>query len=204
MPVTLRRMSKIRVQVISRRQTDLAVDHIVNSVYFDDFNAGVADGTNWQAFANDVRALFNNRGGFPAGYGVETKVYDMADAKPRPVKAAAPWVGNGNQNAATVPREVALCLSYFSGRNLPRFRGRLYLGPWTFAEERPNAGHMDSLSALALGLTNIGGIDVDWGLWSPTRLAFSKITDTWIDDEWDTIRSRGLRSTTRRRAVTNE
>lgn len=197
-------MSKIRVQVITRRQGDLARDHIVNSVYFDDFNIDPTTGTNWQAFANDVRTLFNQRGGTPAGYGVETKVYDMADAKPRPVKAAAPWVGNSNSTATSAPREVALCLSYFSERNQPRFRGRLFLGPWNFAEVRPAGGQIDAAIAMATGLANIGGVDVDWGLWSTTRNAFSKVTAGWVDDEWDTIRSRGFRATGRRVYATNE
>jgi len=197
-------MSKIRVQVITRKQNALAVDHIVNSVYFDDFNIDPSGGTNWQNFANDVRGAFIPRGGTPLGYGVETKVYDMADAKPRPIKAFAPWLASSNAAGTSAPREVALCLSYFSERNLPRFRGRLYIGPFNFAEERPAAGQIDSVKGLATALANIGGPDVDWGLWSPTRNAFSKITNGWVDDEWDTIRSRGLRAITRSTYVTNE
>jgi hypothetical protein len=99
---------------------------------------------------------------------------------------------------------VSLCLSYFSERNLPRFRGRLFIGPWNFAEERPNTSAINSLMTLATGLAAVGGIDVDWGLWSPSRNAFSKITNVWVDNEWDTQRSRGLRATTRTAAVTGE
>jgi hypothetical protein len=200
-------MSKVRVQVITRRQGDLARDHVVNTVYFDDFNIDPTGGTNWQTFANDVRGAFLARGGMPYLYGVETRVYNMADAEPRPVKAYGAWQGTtvpstGNSGA----REVALCLSYYSERNLPRFRGRIYVGPWQQGSimERPNASARGGLTALATALAGIGGPDVDWGLWSPTRAAFSKITAGWVDDEWDTVRSRGMRSTLRDVFTTSE
>jgi hypothetical protein len=197
-------MSKIRVQVITRRATDLAADHIVNTVHFDDFNVSV-DGTDWQAFANDVREVFRTgRGGFPAGYGIETKVYNMADAMPRPIKATGAWQQGASSSPDHVPREVALCLSYYSERNLPRFRGRIFIGPWMFAAERPNDSQRTGLMTLATQLGAVGGIDVDWGLWSPTRAAFSKITNVWVDDEWDTIRSRGKKATNRMQATTSE
>jgi hypothetical protein len=197
-------VSKVRVQVITRRAGDLAIDHIVNTVHFDDFNADPTSGTDWQAFATDVRNAFGQRGGIPAGYGVETKVYNVADAKPRPVKASAPWQPSQYAAGESIPREVALCLSYFSERNIPRFRGRLYIGPWAYGVERPTAGQRSNLTQLATALQNIGGIDVDWGLWSPTRNAFSKITAGWVDDEWDTVRSRGQRATLRVPFTTNE
>jgi hypothetical protein len=197
-------MSKIRVQVITRRQGDLAAAHIVNTVYFDDFNVSI-QGTDWQAFANDVREVFRTgRGGFPIGYGIETKVYNMADPLPRPVKATGVWQQGNSQSSDHVPREVALCLSYFSERNIPRFRGRIYIGPWMFAAERPNDSQRQNLKTLADQLGAVGGVDVDWGLWSPTRNAFSKITAGWIDDEWDTIRSRGQKATNRLTFTTSE
>jgi len=198
-------MSKIRVQVITRRATDLAVDHIVNTVFFDDFNVDPTSGTDWQAFANDVREVFRTRtSGLGYLYGVETKVYDMADPMPRPVKAVGAWVQGGTTSQDATPREVTLCLSYYSVRNIPRFRGRLSIGPWGFAAERPNAGQIASLVTLAGGLADVGGVDVDWGLWSPTRNAFSKITAGWVDNEWDTQRSRGLKATTRATYTTSE
>jgi len=198
-------MSKIRAQVVTRRATHLAIDHIVNTVYFDDFNLPGGNGTDWQAMANDVRGVFNGRDFLPNGYGTEVKVYNMADAEPRPIKATAPWVETPQSGfSSEAPREVALCLSYYSERNLPRFRGRLYIGPFYGAALRPTLGFINSVKALATGLANVGGPDVDWGLWSPTRSAFSKITNGWVDDEWDTVRSRGLKANSRSVYVTNE
>jgi hypothetical protein len=204
--VTLEGMSKIRALVITRTATGLPVHHIVNSVFFDDFNLPT-NGTNWQSIADDVRNAFNLRTNSSAGYGTEVKVYDMADAEPRPVKALAAWTAHG-QPTTQLPgvREVALCLSYFAGRNLPRFRGRLYIGPWQQSSmaERPSATAITILRDLATRLGGIGGPDVDWQLFSPTRNAYSKITNVWVDDEWDTVRSRGLKATSRSSGGTQE
>ncbi len=197
-------MSKVRIQVITRQQTDLAVDHIVNTVHFDDFNIDPTAGTNWQSLCDQVRDVFVARSGLPNPYGCEAVAYNMADAKPRPVKARSAWVKGQASTGQSVPREVALCLSYFSERNIPRFRGRLYIGPWDFAEPRPLPQALTACLALATGLANVGGPDVDWGLWSPTRVAFSKITAGWCDNEWDTIRSRGRKPTSRTTFTTNE
>jgi hypothetical protein len=197
-------MSKIRCQVITRTAAQLPIDHIVNTVYFDDFNLDPTGATNWQAFATDVRNAFNQRNNMGQNYGTECKVYDMADAEPRPIKASSPWVLGTSTSQSQIPREVALCLSYFSERNLPRFRGRIYLGALAFAAERPSAGDQTAWIALGQRLAGVGGIDVDWQLFSPTRNAYSKITDIWVDNEWDTVRSRGYKGTSRARATTGE
>ncbi len=96
----------------------------------------------------------------------------------RPIKATAgkvATVGTGPSG----PREVALCLSYYSERNLPRFRGRLFIGPWPkdFLEERPTQFVRENLITLATAIGNVGGANVDWQLYSPTRNAYSKITN---------------------------
>lgn len=199
-------MSKLRVQIVTRKQADLAIDHIVNTVYFDDFNVPGGGGTNHQAVANDVRDQFKARGLMPNDYGVETRVYDMADAEPRPVKAYGQWSQGAITNLGVGVREVALCLSYYSERNLKRFRGRIYIGPWPRESmgERPQADVIGSVRALATSLSAIGGAGMDWQLYSPTRLAYSKVTNGWVDNEWDTIRSRGMKATSRVTFATGE
>ncbi len=198
-------MTKIRCQVITKRQNDLAVHHIVNTVFFDDFNLPT-NASNFQTIADAVRSAFNLRGETPGGYGVEVKAYDMADAKPRPVKAIAKWTANAFPVTTGAPREVALCLSYFGERNLPRERGRIYIGPWTNASaaERPPDIAIQKVRDLATALGNVGGADVDWHLYSPTRAAYTKIRNVWVDNEWDTIRSRGYKATARSVGVTQE
>jgi hypothetical protein len=195
-------MAKLRVQVITKTATALAPDFVVNTVYFDVF--GIQGDPDYQAIANSTRDAFKARNTLPGGWGCETRVYDMADPLPRPIKATGAWqvtsAGAGLPNV----REVALCLSYYSERNLPRFRGRLYVGPFVILTERPNATALDSVMALAVAIAAVGGANVDWQLYSPTRNAYSKITNVWADDEWDTVRSRGLRATTRRLALSGE
>ncbi len=202
--VTVLGMSKIRCQVITRTENQLAIDHIVNVIYFDDFNIDPTGGTDWQAFADDVRDAFRERPNIPAGYGCEVKVYNMGDAEPRPIKAQSSWQLYTSNTGPSVPREVALCLSFYSERNLPRFRGRIFIGPWNTAVERPSQAQQWMMTQLAVRLANVGGVDVDWSLYSPTRVAYSKITNAWADNEWDTIRSRGLRPTSRESLSTGE
>lgn len=65
------------------------------------------------------------------------KVYDMTpgeDPTPATLDTGSPILevtyslGGGGQ-AASLPPEVALCLSYYASINKPRHRGRLYIGP---------------------------------------------------------------------------
>jgi len=112
------------------------------------------------------------------------------------------------------PREVALCLSYYAEQNVPRRRGRLYIGPFTDAamEIRPPAGNaIGAVASLAPALAAVGGADVDWCLYSPTNdvatagaTKLRTITNWWVDNEWDTVRSRGRRATSRISGVTGE
>jgi hypothetical protein len=58
------------------------------------------------------------------------------------------------------------------------------------------------LNTLRIELANLGGVDVQWCVYSPTTPGdmsdkFKQVTRGWIDNEWDTQRSRGLRATLR-------
>jgi hypothetical protein len=198
-------MADVRIQVATYQLGQLPRDWIVNTVYFRDINA-VAE-TDYFNLANSTRYQFGNRALHPPGYVVQATAYDMDDATPRPVKAFAPPVGVSAAGASpSGPREVALCLSYYSERNLPSSRGRVYIGPWARDDMglRPNVNQIAALRDLATGLTNVGGADVDWSLYSPKSGGLKKITNVWVDDEWDTMRSRGLRPTTRSAGTTGE
>src|SRR4051794_19841575 len=58
-----------------------------------------------------------------AGRSVTIKIYDAKKAPPSYPLATASTVGT--TLGSSCPREVALCLSYYTGYNRPRFRGRL-------------------------------------------------------------------------------
>jgi len=111
------------------------------------------------------------------------------------------------------PGELSLCLSYFSVFNVKRARGRIFIpfdliwlaqASGSSPSNRPTAA--DQQAALAVWDTVIKPIDhggnFDWVLKSPTDKAFKPITDIWVDNEWDTVRSRGLRGDARITAKT--
>lgn len=110
----------------------------------------------------------------------------------------------GTVRASNCPRDVALCLSFYAGTNVKRRRGRLYLpisirtGAGTdIAFARPSASLRTEAAALGTALSAVGGADVDWVVHSTVDDASYKVTNVWVDDEWDTQRRRGLTATTR-------
>ena len=193
-------MPRYRALVSTFKSTEMAADRIVNTVYFDDH--GVT--TDADGLAEDIATLFGEYRVRPQGWDrVNCRLYDMAEPTPREIQGEATVVTSAS-SATGGPREVALCLSFFSERNLPRNRGRIYLGPWFGSQmnERPADSRLDECLALYTGLTNIGGTDVEWCVFSPTTPGslddkFKPVTAGWCDNEWDTQRSRGLKATVR-------
>jgi beta-galactosidase/beta-glucuronidase len=139
---------------------------------------------------------------------VHVVAYDAEKAPPSYPLAEA--IRNANAfPESKYPREIALCLSFYSERNIPRNRGRVYIpangltsaasiGPRPILTERQRA------AALVPLFTGLGGIDVDWGVWSRTDRAFRPVSHWFVDDEWDVQRRRGMRSTTRLEGTASE
>lgn len=130
------------------------------------------------------------------------KIYDALKAPPSfPLATATNGTGFW---ASGFPREVALCLSYYAAFNRPHSRGRLYI-PATLIGGglalRPTQTQMDSV--LAFRNVFINGLPTGhkWNTYSPTTGASEPVTNCWVDDEWDIVRSRGLRGETRRTAT---
>lgn len=196
-------MAKLRCQVSLLPASRLPVDEITNTVYFD--TDELATEPDYGAIANDLRVLWAVRMPNLAGFwGLRCKVWNMADAKPRQPRAISE--GEEPGGIAAGPYEVALCLSFFSERNLPRRRGRIYLGPWAQSEMAANPTDVVTNIGreFALGLQAIGGANVDWCIHSPTTGAYMKVTEWWIDNEWDTQRRRGRKPLSRIRGGTSE
>lgn len=185
------------------RQTDVAQDKVENSIFLTT-QAAAAAGADWQALADKVRDIwfdpnktgtapftrFGNRGG-------RVFVYDMADAKPRPEKAVSLYGPAVWASTPTGPRQVALCLSFYSGRNLPTSRGRVFLGPWDNSdmEEHPTSALQQSVMDVgdrlyALATNPIGGLTWTWAIHSQKENAFKVVTNYWCNDVWDTQRRR--------------
>jgi hypothetical protein len=183
------------------RDTTAPGDVCTNTLYFEDAGA-TTDPNN---LATDLVVLMGAQTEFHHGANeLEARFYDMDDPEPRPVKG---------QHKATItkvtgaPREVALCLSFYSQRNIPRQRGRIYLGPLSASlGDRPTIAWQNAALLLAAGFADLGGTDVDWCVYSPTSHGVSqdsagdfamRVSDVWCDDEWDTVRSRGRKATSR-------
>lgn len=126
------------------------------------------------------------------------KAYDAEKAPPSYPLAEA--ISGSGSKATTVPREAALCLSYYSTWNRPLYRGRLYipaaflLGPLAL---RPSDTQMANAASFAGILSNGLPQGTNWVVWSRKMAQANGVDHYWVDDEWDTVRSRGLKSTKR-------
>lgn len=130
---------------------------------------------------------------------VRVKLYDAQGTAPVfPVANMA--VQAGVSTGYSIPPELAVCLSYYSGTNTPRRRGRLYIPAQIIGasmQKRPDATARNKVLSLGTVLANAGGADIDWVVYSRVDDDARPVTDAWVDDEWDVVRSRGLRATTR-------
>lgn len=186
------------MQVSLKANTNFPEDVITNTFYLDTDPVLGGGPTDYQQLASDAADLWSEYRTYPEHVPLlQIKAYDMSDAEPRQPRAFEQRTVVSS--AACGPREVALCLSYWSDRNLPRFRGRMYIGPWQAGacQERPEDGARISLQTLALGIADLGGVNVQWVQHSPTTGHYKTVKHWWVDNEWDTMRSRGLKGTAR-------
>jgi hypothetical protein len=194
-------MPLLRFQVAAQMDSTLPRDSLVNTLHFND-----------QGFTSDADDLCADLANiFQAGwYGnlcqIVVDAYPIGAPPQYPVGHAE--INMGLSPASSAPREVAVCLSYYSERNLPRQRGRIYLavgGTSSFATTpRPDTALRQKALDLAQDFSDLGGIDVDWQAYSPTDGEGRNVTNAWVDDEWDTMRSRGLRASSRLMATVSE
>lgn len=153
------------------------------------------------------------------------KLYDRSAAIPRAPIASATFTIPAASSGGALPEQIALCLSYFTDRNIKSHRGRIYVGPLAVAalntsNARPFANTLLKLkdaavrlatdgvpAAAAAVLASIGastGISttpeaagVRWALYSPTLGTSVAINAGWIDDEWDGQSRRRVEATSR-------
>lgn len=162
-----------------------AEDAIVNTLYFN--VSGSVDEPNYTSLGDDLFTLWAARP-WCTGRFIDIRGYDMGDPKPRPQKYIKRQAVAGS--AAQGPGQIALCLSYYADRNLPRQRGRIYIGPWSSPARNAEASRVNAVMALPPLLAGLGGLNVDWSLYSPTNGTATRINHAWCDDSWDIIRAR--------------
>lgn len=183
-------------------------DLIVNNLHFQ--TVDVAEGTtDYKALATALVDLWQAKYG-SVQVQVTCGVYDVGPPPNFPIEKVTKGTTYLGTNAG--PREVALCLSFARNQAIPSERGRIYLMPgartgfagWSIGL-RPTQAQMDwalgFYSTANQSLPDIGGVDIKFGIYSPTTGAFTQASQAWVDDEWDTVRRRGLRATTRSKSV---
>jgi hypothetical protein len=191
-----------------RLQTQMGAD----SAFARDY-AVVTPHVNDVGATTDPQALCDDWADFVAsqmaqGQEVQVTAYDAQGSVP--VFPQGHAIRNaGSFPAANSPREVAICLSFYHERSLPSQRGRLYIPLYCITSAaasggRPGTTFRDAVMGWGAALAELGGVDVDWSVYSRKDDEARNVTNYYVDDEWDTIRSRGLRPTTRTAATTGE
>lgn len=155
-------------------------------------------GDNPQALGDALKTNLIARGAVGATFPFSVKVYDALKAPPSyPLYTTT----NGTGFYPTArPREVALCLSYYSTYNRVSYRGRLYI-PGCFIAGNQDVRPSPAQMAECLSWKNTLGKGLpsahNWVVYSPKLGQDNGVSHVWVDDEWDTVRSRGLKGITR-------
>lgn len=188
-------MATYKVQVSTALDTILPRDRIVNTFHLDDHGA-LSDPS---GLAEDTGALFETI--YSSGREIDVRLYDTGSPPNYPLGQHVRNLGVPGP-ASTRPREVAICLSYYGERNLPRTRGRMYIcvaagQNLTMSTNRPNEFAANQCLDLATGIAGLGGPDVDWIYWSSIDGSHGPVKHAFVDDEWDTVRKRGFKPSTR-------
>lgn len=215
-------MAHLFLQAVLPYFTKLPKDVAVNTFHFrtpgDDLPAEAADAASRvKIFYNDSVASMTH----PLAYYMSPvidrttgacviKVFDMADTKPRTPIYQEGWTLGASASTKGLPNEVAAVFSFqgarMSGLAQSRRRGRLFIGP--LGEEALSFGSASVFPNLAAGLvTNgvkaahnlaaAGSWDPIWCVYSRVNTNLVTVTNGWIDNDFDTQRSRGPSATSR-------
>lgn len=166
--------------------------------YADDWTAVIKD------FYDDMRSGNALRGMADGPHLV--KFYDIATPPPNYPVFERTFNLTATPGAVELPQEVALCISYANllATTVPRRRrrGRIYLSGWTESANdagRPITANVTStLNAFTDYVTAFNALgDLEASIWSRTEATTYPIQEVHVDNEWDTMRSRGGRATAR-------
>jgi hypothetical protein len=181
-----------------------------NTLHFRN-NATVAL-TDYDALASDLATIYLGRTSLCGGCDrIQAKLYNLEDDEPRPVR------GSSTKTVAKItmgPPELAVCLSFYAVQNIPRRRGRIYMGPIAAAKtgaDRPDSALQNEVLGYATSFSALGGANIDWVIlslvdsvangWNPRTgdgtPIVHQVTNAWVDNEWDVQRRRGYKSNTR-------
>ena len=194
------------VLVILQGVSNLPKDRFINTLHFSDSTPG----NTWVGMADslgpDLVDIYEGLGGSSLFYPAQTvsrpfevRFYNPEDAEPRQPRIYTGELPGNSANA--LPEEVACCLSYYTDRNVPRKRGRLFIGPLStsalVAGAHPNPELTQLMFNFADSLSELGSVNVDWQMVSKAANTRQRIEQTWIDNAFDTQRRRGPEPTSR-------
>jgi hypothetical protein len=198
-------MSILHSQIITQvKQADPSRDYVVSNVWHNVEDTAIWDpSTDYQNHANEIRDLFSGQAsGSGSSFtlyvprGITVKVYEWTDPKPRLPRAIATYTPTSWGTPSLAPREVACCLSFYATNpSIKTQRGRIYIGPWNMsqlAEFVPTA-ELNMVLDLGHGLFDIGGENVKHVVHSRKLGSDATVQHYWVNDLWDTMRSRETR-----------
>jgi hypothetical protein len=199
-----------RVQIITHaRPDDVPADYTSNTVYF--VTAGTPVTADFQNLADAVSTMWKRDGQLDSTWGPfpqrshEVRVYSMADPSPRPIRGHKTYTAQFPEVGDLAARQLAIVLSYYSDRNLPRQRGRIYIGPMSFGnfnpKERLSPNTMAIILDLGRKLQAVGvGLTPSWAhaVHSSREPTVERaVNHYWVDDVWDSQRRRDPKPSTR-------
>lgn len=202
-------MANYHVQVTLAAQSGETADAQVNTFAF--ISTGGLDSPSAAAYTAVLLAYYDSLRGLGALKGVAqnghvVKYYNAVTTTPN-----YPLFTNGFNltvapGAIDLPLEVSLCVSFANDSvttvSPRRRRGRIYVSGW---------GEVDNTAGRPISGTYVGMADlyrdfveaanalsgVSQCVWSRTDGTLYPIERVWCDNEWDTMRSRGGKSTAR-------
>jgi|SRR5215469_1732910 len=183
-----------RAQIVAQwKTTDVSRDFCTNVLWY------ASNTTAASAIGDALKTAFTNtpNGVYQGCHLVTVKMYDHANPLHSPPVYTTSFTGPGN--ATMAPRQLALCLSFFSGLNVRGQRGRIYIGPWDISQvnEYASTAVMTQMMILAGSLRTPGGADVVHMIHHPKSDSFSNVSNYFVNNRWDTMRSRLPKETAR-------
>lgn len=128
--------------------------------------------------------------------------YDLGQSVPRQRFQRACIENTDYINSSVLPSEVAVAMSFRSSNRTPRGRGRVFHGPFiTGASAGSSANEARPHTNLINALVGAGGWLIDqndhwaWCVFSPSDNVARPVVGGWVDNAFDTQRSRGYRPT---------
>lgn len=197
------------VQITLRTADGIPENFIVNQFCIDGMELG--DGFTLE-MTDAIKAFYDEINGPVLSDAINVdghmaKFYDLPGVKPNYPYIEHEWGLDVVPTGDTFAPEVALCLS-FQGDRTPGFpqarrRGRIFLGPIRDGIQTNGRPSGPTLVAVKDAAETLSGAIPDvrngyrWAVWSVTDQQAVFIVDGWVDDSWDTQRSRGYAPTTK-------